>query len=426
MQLFYAPDIVPPEYTLSEEESKHCIRVLRMACGEELHITDGRGNLYRCEIVDDNPKRCRVRVRDTNSEFGKLPYRLTMAVAPTKNNDRFEWFLEKATEIGVAEIIPLATEHSERRTLKPERENKVITAAVKQSLKAYHPRLHEITPLRQVIKQPFDGQKFIAHCDAPRSALHPAQRRRRTGSDRAGRGLLARRDRPGRPGRFPRNHARLAAPAHGNGRRHGDRIGGCRQRIRNRNGRQTTVFKTGTMKQLWEIFWSFFKIGLFTFGGGYAMIPLIQREVIDHRKWIPASEFLDLLTLAQSVPGPIAINTAVFVGYKRSGLRGACASLLGAVLPSFLIILAIALFFAGIRQNPVVDAAFKGMRPAVVALIIAPLVTLTRGMHWSMIVLAAALAGLIWWLGLSPVLILAAGAGAGIVWELSIAKKSKQ
>ena len=164
------------------------------------------------------------------------------------------------------------------------------------------------------------------------------------------------------------------------------------------------------MKQLWEIFWSFFKIGLFTFGGGYAMIPLIQREVIDHRKWIPASEFLDLLTLAQSVPGPIAINTAVFVGYKRSGLRGACASLLGAVLPSFLIILAIALFFAGIRQNPV----------------IAPLVTLTRGMHWSMIVLAAALAGLIWWLGLSPVLILAAGAGAGIVWELSIAKKSKQ
>ena len=103
------------------------------------------------------------------------------------------------------------------------------------------------------------------------------------------------------------------------------------------------------MKQLWEIFWSFFKIGLFTFGGGYAMIPLIQREVIDHRKWIPASEFLDLLTLAQSVPGPIAINTAVFVGYKRSGLRGACASLLGAVLPSFLIILAIALFFAGIR-----------------------------------------------------------------------------
>ena len=156
------------------------------------------------------------------------------------------------------------------------------------------------------------------------------------------------------------------------------------------------------------------------------MIPLIQREVIDHRKWIPASEFLDLLTLAQSVPGPIAINTAVFVGYKRSGLRGACASLLGAVLPSFLIILAIALFFAGIRQNPVVDAAFKGMRPAVVALIIAPAGHPHAGHALEHDRAAAALAGLIWWLGLSPVLILAAGAGAGIVWELSIAKKSKQ
>ena len=156
------------------------------------------------------------------------------------------------------------------------------------------------------------------------------------------------------------------------------------------------------------------------------MVALIEKEVVDRRRWVERTEFLDLLTLAQSVPGPIAINTAVFVGYKRSGLRGACASLLGAGLPPFLIILAIALFFAGIRQNPVVDAAFKGMRPAVVALIIAPLVTRTPGMHWSMIVLAAALAGLIWWLGLSPVLILAAGAGAGIVWELSIAKKSKQ
>ena len=421
MQLFYAPDIVPPEYTLSEEESKHCIRVLRMACGEELHITDGRGNLYRCEIVDDNPKRCRVRVRDTNSEFGKLPYRLTMAVAPTKNNDRFEWFLEKATEIGVAEIIPLATEHSERRTLKPERENKVITAAVKQSLKAYHPRLHEITPLRQVIKQPFDGQKFIAHCDAPRSALGKAflPHILHKGGDVL---VLI-----GPEGDFSPKEIDLAV-------RGGFReitLGSQRLRTETAAVMATALVaaanepEIGT-KQLWEIFWSFFKIGLFTFGGGYAMIPLIQREVIDHRKWIPASEFLDLLTLAQSVPGPIAINTAVFVGYKRSGLRGACASLLGAVLPSFLIILAIALFFAGIRQNPVVDAAFKGMRPAVVALIIAPLVTLTRGMHWSMIVLAAALAGLIWWLGLSPVLILAAGAGAGIVWELSIAKKSKQ
>ena len=174
MQLFYAPDNDPPEYTLSEEESKHCIRELRKACGEALHITDGRGNLYRCEIVAANPKRCRVRVRDTNSEFGKLPYLWDKLIAPSKNIDRFEGLLDNATEIGVAEFMPLASEHSERRTLKPERENKFITASVKQSLKAYHPRLHEITPLRQVIKQPFDGQNFIALCDAPRSALGKA------------------------------------------------------------------------------------------------------------------------------------------------------------------------------------------------------------------------------------------------------------
>lgn len=116
------------------------------------------------------------------------------------------------------------------------------------------------------------------------------------------------------------------------------------------------------MQRLHTIFLSFFKIGLFTFGGGYAMLPLIERELIAKRKWIEQKEFLDLLTLAQSVPGPIAVNTSVFVGYKVRGFGGAVAALLGAVLPSFVIILAIALFFADIRQNPVVDAAFKGMR----------------------------------------------------------------
>ena len=174
---------------------------------------------------------------------------------------------------------------------------------------------------------------------------------------------------------------------------------------------------------LFELFRSFFKIGLFTFGGGYAMVPLIEAEIIERRRWLPQGEFLDLLTLAQSSPGPIAVNTSVFIGYKVRGLRGAVAASLGAVLPSFLIILAIALFFAGIRQNPVVDAAFKGMRPAVVALIIAPLVTLTRGMHWSMIVLAVAAALAVWGLGWSPVLLIAAGAAAGIGWTLTIGKR---
>ena len=139
MQLFYAPDITPPLYTLSEEESKHCVRVLRLGRGDTLHLTDGRGNLFCCEITDDNPKRCTVRVTETRAGWEALSYSLTMAVAPTKNADRFEWFLEKATEVGVGTIIPLETEHCERRVFKPERGERVITAAMKQSLKAYLP-----------------------------------------------------------------------------------------------------------------------------------------------------------------------------------------------------------------------------------------------------------------------------------------------
>lgn len=117
------------------------------------------------------------------------------------------------------------------------------------------------------------------------------------------------------------------------------------------------------MQRLRTIFASFFKIGLFTFGGGYAMLPLIEQELIAKRGWIEHKEFLDLLTLAQSVPGPIAINTSVFVGYKMRGLKGAVAALLGSVLPSFVIILAIALLFADIRHNPVVDARIQRHAP---------------------------------------------------------------
>ena len=117
------------------------------------------------------------------------------------------------------------------------------------------------------------------------------------------------------------------------------------------------------MQRLRTIFASFFKIGLFTFGGGYAMLPLIEQELIAKRGWIEHKEFLDLLTLAQSVPGPIAINTSVFVGYKMRGLKGAVAALLGSVLPSFVIILAIALLFADIRHNPVVPHSKACARP---------------------------------------------------------------
>lgn len=167
-----------------------------------------------------------------------------------------------------------------------------------------------------------------------------------------------------------------------------------------------------------QIFITFFKIGLFTFGGGYAMIPLIEREVIERRGWIAREDFLELLTIAQSAPGPIALNTAVFVGYKVKGYVGAIASILGIILPSFTVILIVAIFFANIRHNQAVDAAFKAMRPAVVALIVAPIIALTRSLNMWLIPVIVAVALLIWWVGISPVYMLAAGAVAGILWSL--------
>ena len=171
------------------------------------------------------------------------------------------------------------------------------------------------------------------------------------------------------------------------------------------------------MTPLREIFWSFLKIGAFTFGGGYAMIPIIQHEVIEHRRWIAKSEFLDLLTLAQSAPGPISLNTSVFVGYKLYGYKGAFTALLGVVLPSFVIILLIALFFSQIRHNEIVDAAFKGMRPAVVALIAAPLIGMAKRLSWWKITLAIGAAATIWLVGLSPILFIFIGALVGIAWS---------
>ncbi len=168
MNLFYAPEITEPEYILPEEESRHAVRVLRLSEGAAIHLTDGRGGMYVCRVAEPSPKACRIRVESIEREFGKLPYRLTMAVAPTKNIDRYEWFLEKATEIGVEEFVPLIGAHSERKAIKPEREVKVITAAVKQSLKAYHPALAESVPFAKFVVRDFgSARKFIAHCDVP-------------------------------------------------------------------------------------------------------------------------------------------------------------------------------------------------------------------------------------------------------------------
>lgn len=178
---------------------------------------------------------------------------------------------------------------------------------------------------------------------------------------------------------------------------------------------------------LLQLFTTFFKIGLFTFGGGMAMIPLIQREIIERRQWIDNKDALDMLALAQSAPGPIALNTAVFIGYKLRGISGALVSVAGVVIPSFLVILAVAIFFAKVRDNKVVDSAFRAMRPAVVALIVAPIIGLAKGMKWYMIVVAIAVAVAVWYWGLSPVYLIGVAIVAGIVYTfVKIGKEAKR
>lgn len=127
-----------------------------------------------------------------------------------------------------------------------------------------------------------------------------------------------------------------------------------------------------------QLFWTYLKIGTFTLGGGYAMLPLIQREVVDRKGWIDEEEFLNMIALAQAAPGLIAVNSAIFIGWRIGGWRGVAGAVLGAVLPSFLIILAIAMVFREWKELPAVEAAFKGIRPAVVALIAAPLVKMAK------------------------------------------------
>lgn len=165
MQLFYTPDINGEIYTLPEEESRHCVRVLRKSKGDEIYLVDGRGNFYTGIIRDDRPDKCNVQIVDVLHEFGKRPYRLHIAIAPTKNAERYEWFLEKAVEIGVDAVTPLMCEHSERRTVKTERSLKVAASAMKQSVKAYHPDIREMERFEKFVSQDFGtAKKLIAHC----------------------------------------------------------------------------------------------------------------------------------------------------------------------------------------------------------------------------------------------------------------------
>ena len=175
MNLFYAPDIAQTLY-LPEEESQHCVKVLRMKAGDRIHIIDGVGGLYEAEILESHPKRTQVSILSEQHEYGRRPFRLHLAVAPTKNIDRFEWFVEKATEIGFDELTPLCCRYSERKVIKPERIEKILVSAAKQSLKAYVPRLNPMTTFKDFINNSLSltphSSLFIAHCyDQPKQHL---------------------------------------------------------------------------------------------------------------------------------------------------------------------------------------------------------------------------------------------------------------
>lgn len=165
MQLFYVPNISGAKVTLNQTESKHAIKVLRLPHGTHIQIIDGDGGFYEAKITDANPKRCELEIIDSQLNFGKKNFKLHIAIAPTKNIDRFEWFLEKCTEIGIDEITPILSEHSERKVIKPERLERILVSAMKQSVKAYLPKLNELTTFKALVEQTTTSKKYIAHCN---------------------------------------------------------------------------------------------------------------------------------------------------------------------------------------------------------------------------------------------------------------------
>ena len=164
MHIFYTPDVISDTYSLNEEESKHCIKVLRLQQGTVLQLVDGKGGLYEAIIQDPHPKKTTLKIVKVTRNYGKRNHYIHIGLAPTKNIERIEWFLEKATEIGVDEITPLICDRSERKDLKIDRLNKVITSAVKQSIKAYHPKLNEPQRFKDFLIAAPSSHKYIAHC----------------------------------------------------------------------------------------------------------------------------------------------------------------------------------------------------------------------------------------------------------------------
>ena len=175
-----------------------------------------------------------------------------------------------------------------------------------------------------------------------------------------------------------------------------------------------------------QLFWTYLKIGAFTIGGGYVMLSMIEREIVDRKGWIDREEFMNMIALAQAAPGLIAVNSAIFIGWRIGGWRGVIATVLGAVLPSFLIILAIAMLFQDYKDYPAVEAIFKGIRPAVVALIAAPLCRMAKNakITWTTALIPIAGALLIWLAGLSPIWIIFVTVLATLLYTYLTAKRS--
>jgi 16S rRNA (uracil1498-N3)-methyltransferase len=169
MNVFYKTEICSDTLILDPSESNHCIKVLRYVKGDEVRIIDGKGGYYIGKIESEDPKACMVRIVSSFKQYEKMPYQLNIAISPTKNIDRFEWFIEKATEIGVSSIIPVLCRRSERRNIRMDRLEKIVISAMKQSVKAYRPNVYDLMDYNEWIKGGIGGSLFIAHCyDSPK------------------------------------------------------------------------------------------------------------------------------------------------------------------------------------------------------------------------------------------------------------------
>ena len=187
MELFYAYEADGHLCRLDADESGHCCRVLRHRAGDEIHVIDGLGTMYRCRLVNDSPKGAEAEVLDAFPGWGGHPYRLTVACCPTKNNDRFEWFVEKATEVGVDRIVPVIGDRSERKVYKTDRAARIALSATKQSLKSRIPEIAEPVSVKDFISGRFlslskdapESLKLIAYCfegDTRRISIQEALR----------------------------------------------------------------------------------------------------------------------------------------------------------------------------------------------------------------------------------------------------------